>query len=186
MNSYQFQQIQMTILICPGIHPPELTQSFIENLGLTLCDRLLILPPTIPPYSGIDVLNFLNKNGDRSSPLLFLAFSAGVVGAILAALAWQIQGGTIRALIALDGWGVPLAGNFPLYRLSHDYFTHWSGALLGSGEQSFYADPGVEHWELWRSPNTVTGWHQTGNHKTRCYAHEFLLELLQPYDGYTV
>lgn len=171
----------MTIFICPGIHAPELTDNLIENLELSR-DRLLILPSTIPPYSGIDVLNFLNKNSDRLSSLLFLAFSAGVVGAIFAALAWQSQGGKISAFIALDGWGVPLAGTFPIYRLSHDYFTHWSAALLGSGEESFYADPGVDHLELWRSPNTVRGWNNTRHYKTCCSAGEFLLKLLQRYD----
>jgi len=44
--------------------------------------------------------------------------------------------------------GVPLVGNFPIHRLSHDYFTHWSSAVLGSGNDSFYADPPVEHLEM--------------------------------------
>ena len=29
---------------------------------------------------------------------------------------------------------------------------------MGGGEESFYADPGVGHLELWRSPQTVRGW----------------------------
>ena len=57
----------------------------------------------------------------------------------------------MKALIAFDGWGVPLVGNFPIYRISHDQFTHWSSELLGKGDKSFYADPPVEHLDLWRS-----------------------------------
>ncbi|MGB3188280.1 MAG: hypothetical protein WBB43_02490, partial [Limnoraphis sp.] len=64
----------------------------------------------------------------------------------------------VKALIALDGWGVPLGGNFPIYRISHDRFTHWSSALLGGGVESFYADPPVEHLDLWSSPQTARGW----------------------------
>ncbi|MGK7924156.1 MAG: hypothetical protein AB4290_02700 [Spirulina sp.] len=172
----------MTIFICPGIHPPELTDRFIENLGFTSRDRLLILPPHILPYSGIEIFNFLNHNCDRTSPLLCIAFSAGVVGAIFAALAWQNQGGLMSLFIALDGWGVPLVGDLAIYRLSHDYFTHWSSALLGGGEESFYADPGVDHLELWRSPALVRGWRNTKHYKMRCSAAEFLLDLLQRHE----
>ncbi|MEM9537986.1 MAG: hypothetical protein AAGA60_00580 [Cyanobacteria bacterium P01_E01_bin.42] len=171
----------MKIFICPGMHSPELTDSFIENLGLSR-DRLLILPPHIPPYSGIEILDFLNCNCDRTASLLCIAFSAGVVGTIFAASVWQGQGGTVSALIALDGWGVPLVGDFTIYRLSHDYFTHWSSALLGAGEESFYADPGVEHLELWRSPRTIRGWRNARHDKIRCSAAEFLWDLLQRYD----
>jgi hypothetical protein len=181
--SFFFSQ-SMTILICPGVHPPELTDRFIENLGLSR-DRFLILPAYIPPYSGIDVLNFLNQNCDRTSPLCCITFSAGVVGAIFAALAWQSQGGIMSTFIALDGWGVPLVGDFTIYRLSHDYFTHWSSALLGSGEESFYADPGVDHLELWRSPHTINGWRNTRHYKMRCSAAEFLLDLLQRDDRFS-
>lgn len=93
------------------------------------------------------------------------------------------MGGQIKALIALDGWGVPLGGNFPIYRLSHDSFTHWSSALLGGGTESFYADPPVEHLELWRSPQTTKGWwnHQTPTGlktATPTTAALFILEIL--------
>ncbi|UBF26093.1 hypothetical protein K9N68_31945 [Kovacikia minuta CCNUW1] len=91
-------------------------------------------------------------------PLVFIGFSAGVVGAIAAAWGWQLLGGAVQAFIAVDGWGVPLGGTFPIYRISHDSFTHWSSALLGAGETSFYADPAVDHLVLWRSPQAVKGW----------------------------
>ena len=174
----------MTIFICPGLHPPELTRDFIKNLGLASRDRLLILPATIPPYSGMAVFNFLNQNSDRTSPLLCIAFSAGVVGAVFATFAWQSQNRTVSALIAVDGWGVPLVGDFTIYRLSHDYFTHWSSALLGGGEESFYADPEAHHLELWRSPQTIYGWRNARYYKIRCSAAEFLWDLLQRHDRF--
>ncbi|NJK53546.1 MAG: hypothetical protein HC936_13370 [Leptolyngbyaceae cyanobacterium SU_3_3] len=57
----------------------------------------------------------------------------------------------------MDGWGVPLGGDFPIYRVSHDRFTHWSSAWWVAGLDSFYADPAVAHLDLWRSPQTVQG-----------------------------
>jgi len=82
----------------------------------------------------------------KTSPLVFISFSAGVVGAIGAAWGWQLLGG-VWAFIAIDGWGVAAFGNFPIYRLSHDYFTHWSSALLGSGEDSFML---IHLWSIWK------------------------------------
>lgn len=123
-----------------------------------------------PAYSPIHILNYWQDHLDRplqtdqkvqpvrKPPLLILSFSAGVVGAFGAALAWRGMGGEVKALIALDGWGVPLYADFPIHRVSHDYFTHWSSALLGTGEDSFYAEPPVAHLELWRSPQSAQGW----------------------------
>lgn len=128
-------------------------------------ERLLVFPTQdYPAYSAPHILEFMQARLDKGATLrqskasvIFISFSAGVVGAIGAAWGWQQMGGTVNALIALDGWGVPLYGDFPIYRLSHDYFTHWSSALLGGGDESFYASPPVEHLDLWRSPKTVTG-----------------------------
>ncbi|HAC64482.1 MAG TPA: hypothetical protein DCF68_13320 [Cyanothece sp. UBA12306] len=150
-------------LICPGIHDLKLTDSFIQELTKQSIDleNLLVFPTDqYPPYSGWHILKFLQEKcqAKSSSQLIIIGFSAGVVGAISAAWGWQISGGKIKALIAFDGWGVPLAGNFPIYRVSHDEFTHWSSELLGKGDKSFYADPPVEHLELWRSPQQITGW----------------------------
>ncbi|WP_421656938.1 hypothetical protein [Leptothermofonsia sp. ETS-13] len=113
---------------------------------------------------------------------MFIGFSAGVAGAIGAAWGWQWWGGKVKALIALDGWGVPLVGNFPIHRVSHDYFTHWSSALLGAGEDSFYAEPGVEHLDLWRSPHTASGWHLTAGSShspIRTTAARFIMTFVQ-------
>lgn len=164
-------------IVCPGIHDPKLTESFLEQLiaqveqdGEHKCqsENILIFPTqNYPAYSSVHILQFLRDNLDRntagigrlaSSSLVFISFSAGVAGAIGAAYRWQMQGGRVKAFISLDGWGVPLYGNFPIYRLSHDYFTHWSSALLGAGEESFYAEPPVDHLALWRSPQKALGW----------------------------
>ncbi|MCY7273351.1 MAG: hypothetical protein LH702_06290, partial [Phormidesmis sp. CAN_BIN44] len=113
----------MTIVICPGIHRSQLTQRFVADLQLS--HKPLIFPAEkAPAYSSLHILKFLS-DADLIEPLLLVAFSAGVVGAIGAARLWQNQGGSIKALIALDGWGVPLAGNFPIHRVSHDRFTAW-------------------------------------------------------------
>lgn len=161
----------MNLVICPGIHEPELTQSFLTGIVCEIstearsplkCENLLIFPtqnyPAVSAFHIIQMLSDRFSNPRFTSPLVFIGFSAGVVGAIGAAWGWQLLGGSVKALIALDGWGVPLVGNFPIYRLSHDYFTHWSSAALGSGQDSFYADPPVSHLELWRSPQAVAGW----------------------------
>lgn len=160
----------MSIIICPGIHAPALTQGFLEGLGSLSFNsansihsgNTLIFPAQDEPaFSAFHIVQFLHKrlgSPQKTSPVVFISFSAGVVGAMGAACGWQMSGGKVKAFIALDGWGVPLFGNFPLYRLSHDFFTHWSSSVLGSGEDSFYADPAVEHLELWRSPQSVQGW----------------------------
>lgn len=182
----------MSLIICPGIHEAKLTESFLAGLlelnSSEKPEKILIFPnQEAPAYSSGHILQFLGKNHSLSSPILFISFSAGVVGAIAAAWGWQLLGGKVTAFIALDGWGVPLTGNFPIHRLSHDYFTHWSSALLGSGEDSFYAAPPVEHLELWEQPQNVSGWwiqRQNDNSelKTRTTAAEFLTMLLDRYE----
>lgn len=156
----------MIVCICPGVHDSLLTQSFLQGLESELPEnfssqRLIFPTEDSPAYSAFHVRKFLHSQlgaSLKSTSVLFLAFSAGVVAALGAALALQLEGGTVRGLIAVDGWGVPLYGNFPVYRFSHDYFTHWSSSLLGAGEASFYCDPPVAHLELWRSPQTARGW----------------------------
>lgn len=213
----------MSLIICPGIHPPELTNRFLASLEdltqtpLTAKLKYFVFPSDrYPPYSAFHILERLydwvgkpDQNLERSdqnpflkslscssnSSLVFLGFSAGVVGAIGAARTWQRSGGKVKALIAVDGWGVPLRGEFPLYRISHDFFTHWSSALLGIGEESFYADPAVPHLELWRSPQTVQGYWLRGEERSPSQsphrptqattAAAFLLDLLTRYGEIT-
>ena len=164
--------------ICPGIHDRSLTDSFLDGLyhngfNPDPSEEVLIFPTLdYPAYSAFDIFNFLCREikpsrslhfldqnlSNHGIKLVFMSFSAGVVGSMGAALMWQQFGGQVEALIAVDGWGVPLAGNFPIYRISHDHFTHWSSALLGCGHESFYAAPAVEHLEIWRNPQTTQGW----------------------------
>ncbi|UKO97944.1 hypothetical protein [Nostoc sp. UHCC 0870] len=214
----------MTIIICPGIHETELTESFISGWLYTGADHSisqnrdqqvlshkegnnnsLLLNPYIPaptpdllvvPVEGVLALSGFHiwqvlhdrLHNRLKSPVIFISFSAGVVGAIAAATQWQMMGGHVKAFIAIDGWGVPLWGDFPIHRLSHDYFTHWSSLLLGSGQDNFYAEPPVDHLTMWRSPETVQGWWVDSSKgeittpKTRLTAAEFLHLLLKRYE----
>lgn len=188
----------MKVLICPGIHEPGLTQEFLAGLNSSWSDNLNLSSGNILVFwdsnsylslSALHILQFMQErlgSPTDTSPVVFIGFSAGVVGASGAAWGWQLMSGSVKALIAVDGWGVPLGGNFPIHRVSHDFFTHWSSSMLGSGEDSFYADPAVEHLTLWRSPHTVTGWcihpNQTTQPPRRMTAAQFLIMLLNRYE----
>ena len=155
----------MKVVICPGVHEVRLTAAFLAAMGAHLADPIVYPTDRYPAYSPQHLLSFLDLSfvdsslsPNRLAPLFFIGFSAGVVSAIGAARQWQRRGGQVAALAAIDGWGVPLSGDFPIYRISHDPFTHWSSVVLGAGKDSFYADPPVAHLDLWRSPQTVQGW----------------------------
>ena len=153
----------VALVLCPGYHPPAFTAAFAQGLGLEPQGWLASPAPQLPPYSGAALCEFLRDRlgpPPQAPPLFLIAFSAGVVGAMTGRWLWQRQGGRVVALAALDGWGVPDLGLGPLHRLSHDWLTHWSSALLGPGGVSFWAAPAVAHADLWRSPQTVTGWCQ--------------------------
>lgn len=189
----------MTIVICPGIHDPDLTESFISGLFSAVGDssisqnqvNILVVPVQgVLALSSFHILLFLyDRLGSKlKSPVIFISFSAGVVGAIAAAWQWQNGGGNVKGFIAIDGWGVPLWGNFPIHRLSHDYFTHWSSLSLGSGQNNFYAEPPVDHLTMWRSPQLVQGYHVDTSAKintieNRLTAAEFLHLLLRNYEA---
>ncbi|MGK7931703.1 MAG: hypothetical protein AB4041_09750 [Microcystaceae cyanobacterium] len=113
-----------------------------------------------PAYSPWHLYHFIQQEipDFQQHNLIFIAFSAGCVAAIGTALILDKLYHNINALIAFDGWGVPLVANFPIYRVSHDYFTHWSSQLLGIGVVNFYADPDVDHLDLWGNPQQVKGW----------------------------
>lgn len=157
----------MRLIICPGVHDPAVTAEFLAALDFAQLGLSGWTVPTdhLPPYSGLHILQFVQDqfamsvpDGDQQSPLLWIGFSAGVVGAIAAAHLWQHQGGQVVAVIALDGWGMPLVGDFPIHRVSHDFFTHCTSVGFGPAGDSFYADPGVPHLDLWRSPHAARGW----------------------------
>lgn len=187
-------------VICGGEHSPSLTDSFVRQVFLLtpklyLPPNLLVFPSTWGPvWSPFHILKFLELSltpmpFENLPAVIFISFSAGVAGAIGAAWGWQQRGGKVAAFFALDGWGVPLVGDFPIYRLSHDYFTHWSSALLGSGEESFYATGPVSHLQLWEMPQTVQGWwHNTasfGSYPPRpTTAALFLVSLLERHGAF--
>ena len=186
----------MSVIICPGIHESSLTESFIRDLLEAVTDGSCPVTPlnilnfranNLSALSGFHIWQFLRENleDELESPVVFISFSAGVVGAIAAASLWHIFGGNVRAFIAIDGWMVPLAGNFPIHRVSHDYFTHWSSCLLGSNDRNFYAQPAVEHLELWRKPSTVEGYwvdSPSGESPKPLTAADFLKILLNRYE----
>ena len=172
----------MSVVICPGIHSVELTNQFLAGFGQTFLEALVFPTHRLPAYSALHILKFIREvkpiEPKQATPLLFIAFSAGVVGAIGAARLWHRSGGQVRAVIAIDGWGVPLYGDFPIHRMSHDFFTHWTSAGLGAGQDGFYADPAVGHLDLWQSPQTVSGqWVRQGD-RIPTTASNFILALL--------
>jgi hypothetical protein len=167
----------MPVVICPGIHDPDLTEQFIADLELAIAP--LVLPQSLPVYSPLHVFEFLQSHCQLTEPLVMIGFSAGVVGSVGAAQRWQQRGGKIQALIAIDGWGVPLLGQFPIYRLSHDWFTDWSCQWLGAIEQRFYAEPAVAHLDLWRLPARTPGWQVQGQIRSKTTARQFLHQVLQ-------
>lgn len=183
----------MSIFICPGFHSSQFTQCFKQELlsgssSLDLTEKIRIFPAQ--SYTTLSALHILqeliNSYGQpaKSPPIVFISFSAGVVGAMGAAWGWESMGGSVKAAIAIDGWGVPLGGNFPIHRLSHDYFTHATSIVLNRQTESFYADPAVEHLQMWRSPSTVRGWATSSIYpQERSYlnASEFILMLLKRY-----
>ncbi|NET56848.1 MAG: hypothetical protein F6K47_12000 [Symploca sp. SIO2E6] len=180
-----------SLIICPGIHEPQLTQDFLTGLrcsNMSSCwiHNVLIFPTqNYPAYSATRIVEFLQQRlRVEQTRVVFISFSAGVAGAIGAAWMLQLLGGKVEGFFAIDGWGVPLSGNFPIYRLSHDYFTHWSSRLLGAGEDSFYANPSIEHLEIWRSPHLCSGYwiHPAANgipeYRTNITAAEFIALLI--------
>ncbi|MEG3859237.1 hypothetical protein [Microcoleus sp. herbarium12] len=188
----------MRLVICPGVHEPNLTDCFLAGLSgiwgvaadrpsQQILNSVKVFPAhKHPPFSALDILHFLCNQDLAGESLVFVSFSAGVAGAIGAAWMWQQIGGQVGAFFALDGWGVPLGGTFPIHRISHDRFTHWSSAIIGSGGDSFYADPAIAHLDLWREPQTAKGWQisQTSagiETAAPTTAAEFLVHLLKHY-----
>ena len=173
----------MCIIICPGIHSTQLTKQFVQEIESIFKDHQYLILPTdrYLPYSALGVYQWLRIQLSplETQPLTFITFSAGVVGGFGAALAWQLEGGKVKSFIAGDGWGMPLLASFSIYRFSHDYFTHWSSAILGGGDRGFYAEPGVKHLDLWRSPDNCYGWQVISpGCKTRCSVTSYLESIL--------
>ena len=171
-------------VICPGIHPVKLTTDFVDGMQSIMGRQSHLVLPTqqYQPYCAIAILQWLQRHhpSPQNAPALsFIAFSAGVVGGIGVANWWQLQGGKVASFVAFDGWGMPLIGNFPVYRVSHDRFTHHTSGFSSGNQLNFYADPEVEHLELWSSPHTCNGWQVCGSGlKTRCSLPTYLQNIL--------
>lgn len=178
--------MQKIIIICGGIHSIKITKKFVDLIKIQLKDNLresyLIIPLNQrPPYDAKNLFDNLMENGvlPQEKALTIIAFSAGVVGCLAMARKWQREGGIINCLIAFDGWGVPLIGDFPIHCFSHDLFTHLTTCFWVNNNEHFYAQPAVSHLEMWTAPLTVSGYHG----EKRMNLTESLNLLLNKYHG---
>jgi len=163
----------MSLWVVPGMHPPELTRA---------CLQALAVPARVYAGNPTDARATATWLAAAASPPTVLAFSAGVVGAAGAIALGSGAASPVRALLAVDGWGVPLLDE-RCHRFSHDAFTHWSSALLRPGAESFYCDPPVAHLDLWRAPDRARGWFvPRSGWRVRTTAADALRELLARYE----
>ncbi|WP_287130317.1 hypothetical protein [Candidatus Cyanaurora vandensis] len=162
-----------SLVVLPGA-TTEGTARFLAQLGMPC----LCLEPNQAPYDPWQVRSLITRV--PTEEVVVVAFSAGVVGAVGALTGtWLARTGLrVKALIALDGWLVPLFKPFPSYRLSHDHFTHRTCRPLGMGRVNFWADPAVGHLDLWTYPETTQGWAVSDQGQVRTTALVFLQERL--------
>ncbi len=183
------------------MHPPSATGQILATLAIDR-DLSQLMRVLVSPQQGLGALsafalrqtlesaigasgsasgnalgNAAVGTSEASTPgLMIWAFSAGCVGAVALATYWQRWRGPVQALFLVDGWGVPCPPTVPVYRLSHDRFTHNTSGLLGQGDVNFYADPAVPHLDLWQHPQVVTGWSVgPGQRAEKLTAADFLL-----------
>lgn len=152
--------VSLPVIIGPGFHAARLTDQMVRSLPAFTRPYVVSALPADPLgafYWLTETLGSPQEKRSNPLPLIAIGFSAGVVGLAGALTLWQQQGGTVARFFALDGWGVPVIG-LPVCRLSHDFFTHWSTLPLGSGKVNFYADPPVDHLQLWGDLERVQGW----------------------------
>ncbi|MFM7471900.1 MAG: hypothetical protein ACKO5P_10375 [Nodosilinea sp.] len=154
----------IALVVCGGFHDPQETEGIFRLIradarlsqlplkSFPVADRWAVLSGS----SLRDRLTDLNT-GETPEQLLIWAFSAGCLGAAALANYWQHCRGRVLALFMVDGWGVAWSQAAPLHRLSHDGFTHTTSNYLGAGVVNFVAHPAVDHRQLWRSPQVVTG-----------------------------
>lgn len=181
--------MSFSLIICDGIHPPQWTNDFLGSLHNEIIeikeDNYLVFPSQHPSYNGQSIYQFIldhHPYPSSSDGLIMIGFSAGVVGALIASGLWQRNGGKVLALIAIDGWGVPLIANFPIHTISHDYFTHLTLIKFNHNCDSFYADPCVSHEQIWRSPLQTLGWWQRADGtKKRSNAIVLIKDCLEKY-----
>lgn len=167
-NRQKSQPGKKPVLICPGFHAAKLTEQFVQSVFDPADRSLGNFYPVVAdvfcadPFAVFDwIVQSLGLPEVVTNPLLAIGFSGGVVGLSGALLRWQQAGGQVKKLIAIDGWGMPIVG-LPVCRLSHDGFTHWSTLPIGAGKVNFYANPSVEHLQMWADPARVVGQAMTG------------------------
>ncbi len=160
---------KLPVMVCPGFHDARLTAQWARSLPPFVRPYVIKAFPANPLAVFDEIVQTIGSptadpphhQFSQAQPIVAVGFSAGVVGLAGALALWQQQGGRVAKLFALDGWGVPIVG-LPVCRLSHDSFTHWSTLPLGAGEVNFYAEPPVEHLQLWGEPERVNGWQVAG------------------------
>ncbi|MEL6469695.1 MAG: hypothetical protein AAFQ74_08210 [Cyanobacteria bacterium J06623_4] len=157
---------RLPVVICPGFHDASLTQGLIAALPDFVNYRVLETSPIAPMevYRAlVEYAEWLSSSDAACPPMVGVGFSAGVVGLAGGLALWQQSNTPCRMsrLIAVDGWGVPLAG-VPVTRFSHDRFTHLTSLPLGAGDMNFVAEPPVDHLTLWGQPGSVGGFEVGG------------------------
>lgn len=163
-------------MICPGVHDPAWTRQWLKGMNLDQSE-ICCLPPSVPVYSPKAVLQFYQAGCELTQPLMIVAYSAGNLGALGAAIQWQKGGGIVAKFIAVDPWGVPLRANFPIISLSHDACTDFYCQAWGIRDR-FVANPPVSHQKLWQCPQSAWGLGLIHGKSRRLTAQTFIHQLL--------
>lgn len=153
------KKTSLNIELFEGFHDPFLTEGFVESL-VTVWEQNAIGAPIqlrFTTHSLRDACSKVHSIETQSDFVLVVGFSAGVISAAIATSILSARNKPPVAFIAVDGWGVPLQAPCPIYRFSHDVFTHVSSQILG-GHGQFFADPPVSHLQMWANPQQVNGW----------------------------
>ncbi|MEL6937912.1 MAG: hypothetical protein AAFO84_01830 [Cyanobacteria bacterium J06598_1] len=149
---------RLPVVIVPGFHDAALTRQWVRSLPSFVRPLIIDAYPTSPlaVYEWLQA-HFSSDPNEPAAPIVGIAFSAGVIGLAGGLVLFnQSSGGSAKRLIAVDGFGVPVVG-VPVTRISHDRFTHASSLPLGAGDVNFYADPAVDHLQLWGAPEAASG-----------------------------
>ena len=167
------------LLVIPGVVPQEATDRFVQQLGVS---GICCVPVSVAPFNPWSIEQF-TQTQDLDTNLVVIAYSAGCVGALGWIPLWHRQKKAIKALIAIDGWPIPFWGKFPIYRVSHDLYTHRTTLYLGAGREQFYCDPAVEHRNLWAYPEASWGlWVKQNDKQKKTYratALDFLQNIIE-------
>ena len=124
----------MNVIICPGMHEVDLTKSFISGLSdfnpdifscLSSVKILIYLGNNLKTLSAFHILNFLfEKIEDMKSPIVFIAFSAGVVGGLQSAYLSLLMVGAYHFLVIF-----PFTLSVTIILLIKVYFVYLVGII---------------------------------------------------------